>query len=57
MLHDVADTKGARDHVMAVVPVPASDLYLVLEQDEDVALLCPSIFGVTCFSSAALGLW
>ncbi len=30
-----------RDHVAASVPVPGSDLYMVLEQEEDVALALP----------------
>ena len=44
LLHRVADTGKSADHVMAVVPVPLSDLYLVLEQDQDIALALPTEF-------------
>ena len=43
-LHSVNETSGGRSHVMAAVPVPSSPLYMVLEQDRDVALALPAQF-------------
>ena len=52
------------EHVMAVVPVPMSDTYLILEQDTDVALALPNdfrrrltIFGGLGFVIAMLVAW
>jgi len=43
-LHTAEESGGAETHLMAAVPVPSSPLYLVIEQDEDVALAVPDQF-------------
>lgn len=64
MLHDVPAGSRDSDHVMAVVPVPGSELYLVLEQDTDVALALPNrfrrqliLFGSLGFLATLLVAW
>lgn len=42
MLHRLPDAPDDRDHVVASVPVPGSDLYLLLEQEKDIALALPN---------------
>ncbi|MEE8362776.1 MAG: ATP-binding protein [Dehalococcoidia bacterium] len=44
MLHRLPKGALGQNHVMAVVPVPGSGLYLILEQDVDVALALPNEF-------------
>jgi len=44
ILHTLEESGGAETHVMAAAPVPSSPLYLVIEQDEDVALAVPERF-------------
>ncbi|MDO8750517.1 MAG: HAMP domain-containing protein [Dehalococcoidia bacterium] len=41
LLHEPAADLGIAPHVIAGVPVPMSDMYLILEQDKDVALALP----------------
>lgn len=60
-------TKGpsqGQDHVVALVPVPGSELYLVLEQAEDVALALPNellhqllLFGAVGFLATLFTAW
>lgn len=64
MLHKVVSGTAYRDHVVAVVPVPQTDLYLVLEQDKDVALALPNefrrnltLYGVMGFIGVMIATW
>ncbi len=54
MLHELADGKAS--HVMAAVPVPLSNLYVVLEQGQDVALAVPVQLRRNLLVFSALGL-
>ncbi|MBI4202394.1 MAG: HAMP domain-containing protein [Chloroflexi bacterium] len=54
MLHEVADR--ATKHVMAAAPVPLSDLYVVLEQGQDVALAVPAQLRRNLLVFSVLGL-
>jgi len=54
-LHDPGDSDELGAHVMAAAPVPGSPLYLVLEQDEDVALAVTARFRSQVFLISALG--
>ncbi len=54
MLHEVADRKTK--HVMAAAPVPLSDLYVVLEQGQDVALAVPTQLRRNLLIFSTLGL-
>jgi two-component system sensor histidine kinase UhpB len=50
-LHSV----GGRTHVMAAVPVPSSPLYMVLEQDRELALALPAQFREQILLFSVLG--
>ncbi|MBI4310544.1 MAG: HAMP domain-containing protein [Chloroflexi bacterium] len=55
MLHEVAG--GKTNHVMAAAPVPLSNLYVVLEQGQDVALAVPAQLRRNLLIFSALGLF
>ena len=64
LLHGVqsGDTEG--DHAVAAVPIPQSDMYLLLEKDPDAAIVLPSqlrgqfvAIGVVGFVIAIAGAW
>ncbi len=55
MLHEVPDDSDVWDHVMAVVPVPGWALYVILEQDKDVALALPMDFRRNLIFFGSLG--
>lgn len=63
-LHQMPDNLKSQDHVVAMVPVPGSDLYLALEQEKDIAMALPSellhqflLFGGAGFLVALLTAW
>lgn len=64
MLHEVVSGSAYLNHVVAVVPVPQTDLYLVLEQDVDIALALPNefrrnltLYGVMGFVGVMIATW
>lgn len=64
VLHNMDRVSELQDHVVAIVPVPETNLYLLLEQDIDVALALPNkfmsdiiLYGVLGFIVAMIAAW